>query len=156
MSKSEVVEDFLEVDQPIPGQNFVCLSFISPDKVLKRKETIIVKEFAKWFLKDLKSNMDPSKLDPEKLTPEFIDTLNVNDKFDDFLYANEDKINQKFNDDNDFQMMMREEDRHPRAPRSSSARPAWPRRGPQHPSQPTPSPPQKHPPAWMRYRQKEM
>ena len=31
----------------------------------------------------------------------------MNDKFDDFLYANEDKINQKFNDDNDFQTSIR-------------------------------------------------
>jgi flagellar biosynthesis GTPase FlhF len=68
---------------------------------------VIVKEFAKWFLKDLKLSNDPSKLDPSKLTPEFIDTLNVNDKFDDFLYANEDLINQKFNDENDFQTSIR-------------------------------------------------
>ena len=32
MAEQEV--DFLEVDRPIPGQNYVCLSFISPDKIL--------------------------------------------------------------------------------------------------------------------------
>lgn len=104
---NDVVEDFLEVDQPIPGQNFVCLSFISPEKVLKKRESLIVKEFSKWFLKDLKSSNDPSKLDPAKLTPEFIDTLNVDDKFEDFLYANEEQITKKFNDDNDFQTSIR-------------------------------------------------
>lgn len=31
-------EDFLSVDKPVPGQNFVCLSFVSPEKILKRKE----------------------------------------------------------------------------------------------------------------------
>ena len=31
-------EDYLEVDKPIPGQNYVCLSFISPDNTLKQKE----------------------------------------------------------------------------------------------------------------------
>ena len=25
----EVTEDFLEVDQPIPGQNHACISFVS-------------------------------------------------------------------------------------------------------------------------------
>ena len=35
---SEVEEDFLDVDKSIPGQNFVCLSFVSPDKVVKKKE----------------------------------------------------------------------------------------------------------------------
>jgi hypothetical protein len=106
-SREEIVEDFLEVDQSIPGQNFVCLSFISPDKVLKRRESLIVKEFAKWFLKELKTVNDPSKLDPTKLTPEFIDTLNVDDKFDDFLYAYEDEITRKFNNTNDFQTSIR-------------------------------------------------
>ena len=31
------VEDFLEVDTPIGGQNYACLSFISPEKILKEK-----------------------------------------------------------------------------------------------------------------------
>jgi len=105
--RREEVEDFLEVDQPIPGQNFVCLSFISPDKVLKKKEALVVKQFAKWFLKELKASNDPRKLDPEKLTPEWIDTLNVDEKFEDFLYANEDKINAEFNEANDFQTSIR-------------------------------------------------
>ena len=105
--REEPVEDFLEVDQQIPGQNFACLSFISPEKVLKKRESLLVKEFAKWFLKDLKKMNDPSKLDPAKLTPEFIDTLNVDDKFEDFLYANEDDLTRKFNDMNDFQTSIR-------------------------------------------------
>ena len=33
----EIKEDFLEVDSKIPGQNYVCLSFVSPEKVLKKK-----------------------------------------------------------------------------------------------------------------------
>jgi len=106
-SHENTVEDFLEVDQPLPGQSFVCLSFISPEKVLKRRETLIVKEFAKWFLKDLKKDKDPFHLDPNKLTPEYIDTLNVDEKFDDFLYANEEKITAKFNEENDFQTSIR-------------------------------------------------
>lgn len=106
-NSNQVVEDFLEVDQPIPGQNFVCLSFISPDKVLKRREAVIGKEFAKWFLKELKSTNDPEKLDPAKLTPEFIDTLNVDEKYEDFLYAQEEAITKRFNDDNDFQTSIR-------------------------------------------------
>ena len=34
---TEVEQDFLEVDRAIPGQNFVCLSFISPENVLEDK-----------------------------------------------------------------------------------------------------------------------
>ena len=107
MSSREVVEDFLEVDQHVPGQNFVCLSFISPEKIIKRREAVLVKEFAKSFLKDLKRDNDPSKLDPEKLTPEFIDTLNVYEKFEDFLYAHEEELTKKYNDENDFQTSIR-------------------------------------------------
>ena len=38
MAKEDIVEDFLEVDRPVPGQNYCCISFISPDKILKQKE----------------------------------------------------------------------------------------------------------------------
>ena len=35
---AEEEQDFLEVDRPIPGQNFVCLSFISPENILEDKK----------------------------------------------------------------------------------------------------------------------
>ena len=30
--------DLLEEDKPIAGQKFVCVSFVSPEKILKKKE----------------------------------------------------------------------------------------------------------------------
>ena len=33
-----VVEDFLDEDTEIPGQRYVLLSFLSPEKVLDKKE----------------------------------------------------------------------------------------------------------------------
>ena len=39
------VEDFLDEDKPIPGQSYCCLSFLSPEKVLQKKEVFFVKEF---------------------------------------------------------------------------------------------------------------
>ena len=40
MSKvEEQIEDFLEVDQAIPGQQYCVLSFLSPESVLKKKES---------------------------------------------------------------------------------------------------------------------
>ena len=42
---SEVEQDFLEVDRPIPGQNFVCLSFISPENILEDKNLYSLYKF---------------------------------------------------------------------------------------------------------------
>ena len=33
----EIKEDFLEVDPAIPGQKYTCISFVSPEKVIKQK-----------------------------------------------------------------------------------------------------------------------
>ena len=38
-------EDFLEVDKPIPGQNYVCLSFVSPEKIVKQKELFVFHKY---------------------------------------------------------------------------------------------------------------
>ena len=34
-----VQEDYLEVDDPINGQNYVCLSFVSPETLIQNKES---------------------------------------------------------------------------------------------------------------------
>ena len=44
---SNLDEDFLEVDNPIPGQNYVCLSFVSPEKELQKKDTYYIHSFLK-------------------------------------------------------------------------------------------------------------
>ena len=40
-------EDFLTADQNVPGQNYVCLSFVSPEKILKQKEVFKMLSFIK-------------------------------------------------------------------------------------------------------------
>lgn len=47
--------DFLEQDKPIRGQNYACVSFISPEDVVKRKESFIFEEFVKGAAGDLKA-----------------------------------------------------------------------------------------------------
>jgi hypothetical protein len=42
-------EDFLEEDQEIPGQKFVLLSFLSPEKVLANKDAYFFTEFVKDY-----------------------------------------------------------------------------------------------------------
>lgn len=41
--------DLLDEDKPISGQKFVCVSFISPDKILKQKEMFFFERFLKHF-----------------------------------------------------------------------------------------------------------
>ena len=70
--------DFLGVDKPIPGQNFVCLSFICPKKILEDKDNFLFYNFIKdelkididysKFLSDYKNYLD---INNEKLTSEF-------------------------------------------------------------------------------------
>ena len=48
--------DLLDVDKPIAAQNFVCLSFISPEKTLKQKEIYFFEKFLKSW--DFKKSME--------------------------------------------------------------------------------------------------
>ena len=53
-----VVEDFLDEDTEIPGQRVVLLSFLSPEKVLDKKELFFFKKFlhsyeVEWKVKNL-------------------------------------------------------------------------------------------------------
>ena len=87
---TEVEEDFLSVDHKVPGQNFVCLSFISPEKVLKKKEVYILHEFLKSVCEEYN-----------------IEHKDICEKFEDFKYKNEADLTEKFTEDNDFQTNVR-------------------------------------------------
>jgi hypothetical protein len=83
-------EDFLEVDSQIPGQNFACLSFLSPEKIIQKKELFILHK----FIKDLfKSNKDE------------IENLSNDDlikKYEDFSYSNTLALTKEFGEENEF------------------------------------------------------
>lgn len=70
---TEVEQDFLEVDRPIPGQNFVCLSFISPENVLEDKNLYFLYKF------HLTKNED-CELTFEQFKEEFACFNELNDK----------------------------------------------------------------------------
>ena len=75
MTEQNTVEDFLDEDPEISGQRYVLLSFISPEKVLEKKDLHFFKRFLEsyevnWKLKNLEKYMvDISK--------------NINDQLDD-------------------------------------------------------------------------
>ena len=53
MSDKEVEEkiDFLEVDDPIGGQNYVCISFVDPDEIIQNKEAFKTAKFLQSYSK---------------------------------------------------------------------------------------------------------
>ena len=88
--KPEVIEDFLEADDAIRGQNYVCMSFISPEEVLKNKNIFFVHHFLKSLTK--KYELEESEL---------------LEKYKDFLYVNQENLEKDFHAENDFQTTVR-------------------------------------------------
>ena len=86
----ELKEDYLEADKEIRGQNYVCLSFISPENVLKNKDTYYVHNF-------LKSICSEYGLDEESLE----------DKFKDYLFNSKDQLDKDFSEQNEFRTTVR-------------------------------------------------
>lgn len=52
---NDVKEDFLDEDNEIPGQRYVLLSFLSPEKVLARKDIFFFEQFMKQYEVDYKT-----------------------------------------------------------------------------------------------------
>ena len=76
---TEIKEDFLEVDSQVRGQNYACLSFVSPENVLNNKSVFLVNSFLKTIAK---------KYD--------LDENTIQETYKDFLYINEDKLEKEF------------------------------------------------------------
>ena len=50
-SPNKIYVDMLEEDKPIAGQKFSCISFISPEKIIKMRELFSFEQFLKqWEL----------------------------------------------------------------------------------------------------------
>ena len=73
--------DYLEVDKPIPGQNYVCISFVSPEKILQDKNDY----FNKQFLKSLNERFSVDNLESE---------------YDTFINTNKDLLQKEFDSQN--------------------------------------------------------
>lgn len=118
--------DLLDEDKPISGQKFTCISFISPEKVLKQKNLFLFEEFIKqWdftksfekfqqFLNFLsyKYNLDVSDVmnDVQSFMKEESSNMmksNIEDDFKNFLDRDEDKLEASFNSKYNFQTNVR-------------------------------------------------
>lgn len=118
--------DLLEEDKPISGQKFVCVSFVSPENILKRKELYLFKEFLKHFdfsksvqkftqflnFISYKNNLNFDKLMADfqeytKSEKDSFDYNNISDEYKNFLDVNEERLENEYNVENNFQTSTR-------------------------------------------------
>jgi hypothetical protein len=118
--------DLLEEDKPIAGQKFVCVSFCSPEKILKEKEMFFFEEFLKkWdfnksmekmvqFLNFLSYKYNLSFDDVSKDFTDFVKEEKENlinssleDDYKTFIDKNEEDLQKQFNISHNFETNVR-------------------------------------------------
>lgn len=118
--------DLCDEDHPIAGQKFACMSFVSPEKILKKREVYLFNQFVKnWeFSKSMeryfefihfiayKHNIKADILvndfnDFVKEESEKLKVSGIEDDYKNFLDKQEDKLNEKFNREHAFQTSVR-------------------------------------------------
>jgi hypothetical protein len=118
--------DLLDEDKPLAGQKFVCMSFCSPEKILKEKEIFFFEEFLKnWdfnksmekFLQFINFISFKYNLSFEDLNKDFKDFVqeekdklaksNLSDDYKTYLDNHEDELQKKFDVQHNFQTSTR-------------------------------------------------
>lgn len=118
--------DVLEEDKPVAGQKFVCISFISPENIIKERNLYNFSKFLnRWdmnkslekynqFLSFLaykyNMNIDDLTKDLTDFCQEEKDRLfatTIEDEYKNFMDANEEKLDKAFNEEHQFQTSVR-------------------------------------------------
>lgn len=118
--------DLLEEDKPIAGQKFVCVSFVSPENILKQKQLFFFEKFLKQW--DLNKSMDKFvqflnfmafkyNMSFEDITKDFKDFVkdekdeiaksNMDDDYKTFIDKNEEDLEKQFGISHSFQTSTR-------------------------------------------------
>jgi hypothetical protein len=118
--------DVLDEDKPIAGQSYCCVSFLSPETILRNRELFMFSKFLnKW---DIRKSLEKYSqflhfisykygVDFDKLNSDMTDfckeeggklfSSTVEDEFKTYLDANEEKLEKEFNKENNFQTSVR-------------------------------------------------
>jgi hypothetical protein len=107
---STKTEDFLKNDQPIPGQNYVCLSFISPEEVVANKNVFMVHCFLRNLLNRFQFSEEPTMEELKYFKTEMfkhLESSGTDDKFRDFMAIYQDELEKKFYELNDYHTSIR-------------------------------------------------
>lgn len=129
LKPSDVEEDFLDVDKPLPGQNYYCISFVSPEKVLEQKNLFMFYHYEQAFYKKISGmvdtalthtidNCEDGKVDISDIVKlkksvlgackeEQVNWTEFKEKFESFLYRDEEKIGEAFDKTNNFRTSVR-------------------------------------------------
>lgn len=118
--------DLCDEDPPIAGQKFACMSFISPDKILKKRELFLFERFIDgWdFTKSMGKFMDfihfvsyKYNIKIENLNDDFVEFVKeekskltentVEDDFKNFMDKKEDELTAQFQKEHAFQTSTR-------------------------------------------------
>jgi len=118
--------DLLDEDKSVAGQKFSCISFISPEKIIKQREMFEFEQFLKqWDMnKSLEKfnhfmsflaykynlKMDDLTSDLQEFCKEEKDNLfltTLEDDYKTFIDANEERINEEFKKQHNFQTNVR-------------------------------------------------
>ena len=113
--------DLLDEDKAIAGQKFTCVSFISPENILKQKELFFFENFLKkWdFNKSMEKFVQFTSFVSYKYNLSFDDvsndlkefvkeekeslgSININDEYKTFVDNNEEELEKKFNISHNF------------------------------------------------------
>jgi hypothetical protein len=118
--------DLLEEDKPIAGQKFVCVSFVSPENILKQKQLFFFEKFLKQW--DLNKSMDKFvqflnfmafkyNMSFDDITKDFKDFVkdekdeiaksNMDDDYKTFIDKNEEDLEKQFGISHSFQTSTR-------------------------------------------------
>ena len=114
-------KDLLDEDPVIASQKFTCLSFVSPEEIIKKKELFYFEKFLKnWdytksmtkFAEFLNFVSYKYKLDANALMADFqvyvkeeeenLKSYNCDEDYKDFIRKNEEKLENEFSIDNKF------------------------------------------------------
>lgn len=118
--------DLCDEDQPIAGQKFACLSFVSPEKIIKQRELFLFEKFVdQWdFSKSMEKfadflnfvsykyniKYDDIAADLQSFVAEEREKLNeqsITDSYKNFMDKHEDRLNEEFNKAQKFQTSVR-------------------------------------------------
>lgn len=110
-------QNYFENDKEIRGQKYCCLSFVSPEDVIKKKEVYFFEKFMGNFSKDMNELFDnlvakyPNDVDQISGIKDRYEHIfkpeSINDEYSFYVKANGEKLENEYLVENNFQTSMR-------------------------------------------------